>query len=79
MAMMKQDFEALAGAIKATHNGSKRTANYKSAVAVVNKLLPYLRSSNRAFDNDRFIKACGLDVKVPTYNAVFDERFALCA
>lgn len=79
MAMTKQDFEALASAIRETHNGDKRTANYKAAVRVVNSLLPHLRSSNRAFDSERFIQACGLAVKASTHNVMFDERFALCA
>lgn len=80
MSMTKRDFEALASAIKSSHSGNRRTADYKAAVRVVNNLLPHLRSVNAAFDDERFILACGMQVAPPTMiGQTFDERFALCA
>lgn len=85
MSMTKRDFEALASAIKSSHSGNRRTADYKAAVRVVNNLLPHLRSVNAAFDDERFILACGMQVVlVPKAPAPYpfqasDLRFALCA
>lgn len=80
MSMTKRDFEALASAIKGAHSGNRRTADYKAAVRVVNNLLPHLRSVNAAFDDERFIMACGMQVAPPTtIGQTFDGRFALCA
>lgn len=75
--MQRKDFEALASAIRAAHSGEKRTADYKAATRVVNNLLPHLRSTNAAFDDTRFIKACGLEVAVS--KPAHDPRYALCA
>lgn len=85
MSMTKRDFEALASAIKGAHSGNRRTADYKAAARVVNNLLPHLRSVNAAFDDERFIEACGMQVVlVPKTPAPYpfqasDLRFALCA
>ena len=77
MSMTKRDFEALAQAVKDAHSGNRRTADYKAAVRVVNNLLPHLRSVNGAFDDERFIKACGLEVG--TVYHVADPQIILAA
>ena len=74
MSMTKRDFEALASAIKGAHSG-----NYEAAARVVNNLLPHLRSVNAAFDDERFILACGLDVATDYSHSIADPRFILCA
>ena len=79
MSMTKRDFEALARAIKESHSGDRRTADYKAAVRVVNNLLPHLRSVNAAFDDERFILACGLAVATDYSHSIADHRFILCA
>lgn len=82
MTMARKDFEALASAVKEAHSGNHFEDDYKCVVRVVNNLLPYLRKSNPAFDNDRFIKACGLALAEPAArftSVTYDERFALSA
>lgn len=51
--MTRKDFIALAAAIKAVQDIDARRT-------VVENMLPYLRSSNVAFDLVRFLSACGL-------------------
>jgi ATP-dependent Lon protease len=44
----------------------------KAAARVVNNLLPHLRSVNAAFDDERFILACGLDVATDYSHSIAD-------
>ncbi len=79
MSMTKRDFEALAQALKSAHSGPSARIGRNAAVRVVNNLLPHLRSVNAAFDDERFILACGLDVATDYSHSIADPRFILCA
>lgn len=86
--MSKKDYTALAAAVKtqlAQDSTAQACKAKRAAVAgTINRMLPHLRT-NPAFDNQRFIEACGLRCVDPEERtrhwaaAVSDDRFTLAA
>lgn len=56
--MAKKDFNAIAAIIKECLIYNRRKPTYIGLKAI-KKLADYLQTTNKRFDRDKFIKACG--------------------